>query len=117
MDFFKAVAKQVADVWSGASAGARIAIVLLALAVFGGAGAIVFWAGRPDMKLLFARLEPEEASEVVAALEEQRIPWKLEAGGTSILVPSQHVYKVRMDLAARGLPRGEGLGFEIFDKS
>lgn len=117
MDFLKTVLRQIADVWSGSSAGVRIAIVLLSLAVFGGAAAVVTWAGRPDYKLLFARLDPEEASAVVAALDDAQVPWKLESGGTSILVPSQHVYKVRMDLAAKGLPRGEGMGFEIFDKS
>ncbi len=117
MDFLKALWSQVAGIFAGASVGARIALVLGLLAAVGGVATVVVWAGRPDYRLLFARLEPDEASEVVAALEDQKIPWKLEAGGTSILVPSQHVYKTRMDLAAKGLPRGQGMGFEIFDKS
>jgi hypothetical protein len=38
------------------------------------------------------------------------------AGGTAVLVPSDQVYKLRMDLSSKGLPGGDGVGFEIFDK-
>ena len=40
----------------------------------------------------------------------------MSAGGTAVEVPSDQVYKLRMDLAAKGLPSGDGVGFEIFDK-
>jgi flagellar M-ring protein FliF len=31
-------------------------------------------------------------------------------------VPTANVYKLRMELAAKGVPSGDGVGFEIFDK-
>ncbi|MEN9841943.1 MAG: hypothetical protein RL376_1743, partial [Verrucomicrobiota bacterium] len=37
-------------------------------------------------------------------------------GGGTIYVPADQVHRLRMDLAAKGLPGGEGVGFEIFDK-
>ena len=37
------------------------------------------------------------------------------AGGT-ISVPADKVHLMRMQLAAKGIPRGDGVGFEIFDK-
>ena len=40
----------------------------------------------------------------------------IAAGGSAVQVPSNMVYKLRMDLASKGLPGGEGVGFEIFDK-
>jgi flagellar M-ring protein FliF len=40
----------------------------------------------------------------------------LDAGGTALSVPASQVYDVRLMLAAAGLPRGGGVGFEIFDR-
>jgi flagellar M-ring protein FliF len=44
------------------------------------------------------------------------VPYKSGSGG-SILVPSDKVYAMRMQLAGRGIPSGDGVGFEIFDKA
>src|SRR5207253_1942651 len=49
-------------------------------------------------------------------LDSQNIPHEVGAGGTSVRVPADQVYKLRMDLAGKGLPTGDGVGFEIFDK-
>jgi flagellar M-ring protein FliF len=51
----------------------------------------------------------------VAALDESKIPYQVRGG--SIYVPSDKVYQVRMQMAGKGIPRGEGVGFEIFDKA
>ena len=32
-------------------------------------------------------------------------------------MPADKVYQVRMQMAGKGIPRGEGVGFEIFDKA
>jgi flagellar M-ring protein FliF len=69
------------------------------------------------MKLLYGKLGEKEASEVVQVLEEQNIPFQIGAGGSSIYVQSKDVYRVRMDLASKGLPKTGGVGFEIFDRS
>ncbi len=53
---------------------------------------------------------------VVAALDDAKVPYKVGAGGSSIMVPSDKVYAMRMQLASKGIPRGDGVGFEIFDK-
>jgi flagellar M-ring protein FliF len=37
-------------------------------------------------------------------------------GGSTVLVPANQVYKLRMDLSTKGIPSGDGVGFEIFDK-
>jgi len=44
-----------------------------------------------------------------------KIPYKVSSAGDSILVPAEYVSELRLDLAASGLPRGGGVGFEIFD--
>jgi flagellar M-ring protein FliF len=42
------------------------------------------------------------------------VPYKTEAGGT-LLVPAGQVYDLRFKLAAQGLPKGGGVGFELMD--
>jgi flagellar M-ring protein FliF len=54
---------------------------------------------------------------VVAKLKEQRVDYQLSEGGSAILVPTAKVYETRLSLAAEGLPRGGGVGFELFDKT
>lgn len=65
---------------------------------------------------LFANLDREDASAVVAKLKEMKIPYRLEGEGTTIEVPQQRVRELRLELAGAGLPRGGGVGFESFDK-
>ncbi len=51
----------------------------------------------------------------MAALAKQSpLPVLIRSG--TILVPSDKVHQMRMQLASKGIPRGEGVGFEIFDK-
>jgi flagellar M-ring protein FliF len=52
----------------------------------------------------------------MASLDDAKVPYTTGRGGSSILVPSDKVYHIRAQLAAQGIPRGEGVGFEIFDK-
>ncbi len=109
--------QQIAKIWSELTPTHRILVSTGAAAVLLGIGAMLYWAQKPDMKLLYGKLGEKEAAEVVQALEEQNIPFELGGGGTSIYVNSKDVYRVRMDLASKGLPNTDGVGFEIFDRS
>ena len=50
-------------------------------------------------------------------LERQAIPYELKNDGAIVLVPRDRVTRLRMKLAEGGLPKGGGIGYEIFDKS
>jgi flagellar M-ring protein FliF len=54
---------------------------------------------------------------MVAKLKEKKVPFQLSAGGSSILVNKEQVYDTRLSLAAEGLPKGGGVGFEVFDRT
>jgi flagellar M-ring protein FliF len=109
--------QQITKIWTELGNTHRIIVGASALAVILGIGGLLYWAQKPDMKLLYGKLGEKEASEVVQVLEEQNIPFQLGGGGTSIYVPSKDVYRLRMDLASKGLPNTDGVGFEIFDRS
>ncbi|NOG71824.1 flagellar basal-body MS-ring/collar protein FliF [Roseicella sp. DB1501] len=73
-------------------------------------------ASEPEMAPLFGELEPRDAAAVVAALERQKIPYRLAAGGTQVLAPAEQAPRLRLLLAREGLPAGGGVGWEIFDR-
>jgi len=64
----------------------------------------------------FTNLTAEDSSEAAAHLKASGVPFRLEAGGTALAVPADKVYDARLLLAGEGLPRGGGVGFELFDR-
>jgi flagellar M-ring protein FliF len=89
-------------------------VVLVALAGFGG---LIFWNTTPDYQVLFSNLSPEDAGEMANKLKEKKVPYQVTGGGTTLLVPREQVYDLRLTLAADGLPKGGGVGFEVFDRT
>jgi flagellar M-ring protein FliF len=94
----------------------RIQIVLGVAALAGVVWGLSVYASRIRYGVLFSNLRGEDAGPVISALKEKQIPYRLGPGGTVIEVPVERVDEVRLELAADGLPRGGGVGFEIFDK-
>jgi flagellar M-ring protein FliF len=90
---------------------AGVGVGLLALLGF-----LALRAGTPAMALLYGDLEARDAGAVVAALERQRVPYRLAAGGTQVLVPAEDVPRLRLALAREGLPTGGSVGYELFDR-
>ncbi len=81
-------------------------------------GAGVWYGSSPNMQPLFTNMETKDAGEVAAKLKEEKVDFKVQEtqNGTTILVPVKQVDKLRLNLAAQGLPRGTK-GFEIFDNN
>jgi flagellar M-ring protein FliF len=102
--------------WKQLGLNQRVSLVVASVAVAAGMTVLVIWARRPDMQLLYARLGDKDSAAIIGYLESQNIQHEVTAGGTAVKVPSDQVYKLRMDLASKGLPGGDGVGFEIFDK-
>ncbi|VAX32932.1 Flagellar M-ring protein FliF [hydrothermal vent metagenome] len=76
---------------------------------------LITWSQKPDYQLLYSNLREEDAGLIVQKLKEMKIPYKTNTSG--ILVPSDKVYELRIQLAAMGLPQGGSMGYEIFDKT
>ncbi|BCL60615.1 hypothetical protein DGMP_13080 [Desulfomarina profundi] len=89
------------------------AIILISIALF---GVLIFQARTADQQLLYANLSISDASSVTSWLKARKIPYSLKHGGRDIWISADQIYQTRLDLAANGLPSGEGVGFEIFDK-
>ena len=78
---------------------------------------VAILGSKREYTVLFSNLDPADAGAIVKVLKEKGVPYKLEKGGSTILVPRKKVYALRLELAAEGLPRGGAVGFEIFDKT
>jgi len=66
-------------------------------------------------QVLFDSLSPQDAAQVVAQLEKDKIPYKIPRENVSE-VPQDVVYKERITIASMGIPKEGHVGFELFDK-
>ena len=110
------LAKQLGEIWKQLGTSQRISVLAATFVLIAGLSTIAFWSSRTEYGLLYGRLADGESAKVIAALEDAKVSYKVGAGGSSIMVPADKVYAMRMQLANKGIPRGDGVGFEIFDK-
>jgi flagellar M-ring protein FliF len=114
-NFFQQLFQQMKEIWARLTRVQRIVLVavpsalLVAILIF-----IVMSAG-PRYDVLYSRLAQKDASDIVAELAKTNVPYKIANNGDVILVPTGVVNETRLKLAGMGLPRGGGVGFEIFD--
>jgi flagellar M-ring protein FliF len=97
---------------------ARIAAMgAVTLALVGFFAFVIMRVTAPQMSVLFTDLTIEDSSAIVKDLERQGIEYTLKNDGSTILVPKENIGRLRMKLAEVGLPKGGGVGYEIFDRS
>src|ERR1700722_14860979 len=94
-----------------------MAMVAVTAALIGFFAFVIMRLTTPQMTTLFTDLSFEDSSGIIKELERQAIPYELRNDGAAILVPNDKVTRLRMKLAEGGLPKGGGVGYEIFDKS
>ncbi len=96
---------------AGQKLGAMAAIALAIALLVGG----LLWAREPPYGVVFANLAEKDGGQIVAALEQQNVPYRIAEGGSAILVPVGQVHDVRLRLASQGLPKGGLVGFEVME--
>lgn len=74
------------------------------------------WAAGPQYVPLYRDLELGAVGQVTDGLQQASIPFRLEDGGTTVLVPQADVARARVLLAQDGLPATGKPGLELFDK-
>ncbi len=92
--------------WTALGVGAATLVAMIAL---------IMWSQKPDFQVLFSGLSSEDAGKMVEKLKGTKVPFKLDAGGATILVPGEMVYETRLAMAGEGMLQGGAIGFEIFD--
>lgn len=116
----RAFFNSILQIWQSLSIGQRVSMggaVLFSVVILMVA---VWWSQKPQMSLLYAKVDPSEAAKIADELRDMKIQYEISNGGQAIYVPNSAVYDLRLKLASKGIPRGGagggGVGFEIFDR-
>ena len=95
--------------------------IIIAAAIVGIVAFLIFmvvYTAKKDenskYEILFASLSSEDAAKVVEQLEKDQVPYEL-LDNNIIKVPKGVVYKERLSIAALGIPKNNGVGFELFN--
>ena len=68
-----------------------------------------------EYRVLYSNLSESDGAAILAALEQQNVPFKFTEGGGAIMVPQEALYETRLKLAGQGLPKAANVGFELLD--
>ncbi len=99
------------DVFAAATPLRRLGLVLLLVLPVAALVAAWLWLNQPPYQVLYAKLpdrtglSDRSGGEVMAALEQMNIPYRLSAANGAIEVPADQLFSARFKLAARGLPK------------
>ena len=117
MEALRQIISQLKATFLNLSRGKQITLLTLILGSFAGFIFLISWSGKSEFHPLYSNLNPEDAGIILNKLKEQKIQYRLASNGSTIMIPQEHVYETRMSMASDGLPRGSGIGFEIFNET
>jgi flagellar M-ring protein FliF len=95
----------------------RAGFVAGVVAILALTGALAFWLLRTDYDVLFANLSPQDAAAMTGELDRMKLPYRLGADGSSILVDRSTVHATRLKLMGKDLPLHGAVGFELFNNA
>jgi flagellar M-ring protein FliF len=113
----KSIPVQIKEFWLGLSQSKRWTLIAVTALTLVAVLLIAFIGSRVTYAPLYADLETQDAAAIATKLKELNVPHRVSPSGTTISVPEERVHELRLELASAGLPRGGGVGFEIFDQS
>ncbi len=117
LDFLKQIGTQLANIWREIKIYQKFTVIVAALLLLGMLTFLVFNAASTRFTPLFPteRLMIADAAEIKGYLDGAGVAYRVR-GDTTILVAEDGVHRLRMDLAAQGLPKmHSSKGFELFD--
>lgn len=95
--------------------GRKVLLMLGSAAVIAIMIALVLWSQKPEYRVLFSNFSDRDGGAIMSSLQAANVPYKFAEGGGAILVPADKVHEIRLKLAAEGLPKGGGVGFELME--
>jgi flagellar M-ring protein FliF len=95
----------------------RFMLALLVLLPLAALAAAYIWFNPPAYRVLYAQLSDRAGGEVIAALEQLDIPFRLTAADGTIEVPADQLHAARYRLAARGLPKSDADAQDEVDRA
>jgi flagellar M-ring protein FliF len=78
--------------------------------------AVILWSQTPNYSILAGNLGQKDAMEILDVLRQSNIEFKVDETSGAVMVPSARLNDAKMKLAGMGLPRSDGLGFELLQQ-
>ncbi|MDJ0740272.1 MAG: flagellar basal-body MS-ring/collar protein FliF [Gammaproteobacteria bacterium] len=78
--------------------------------------AVVLWSQSPNFTPLYGNLAEKDASQVMEALTQAGVSYRVDEATGMLMVPSSKLKEIRMQLAGQGLPNSVGMGFELMQQ-
>ncbi|PKO15724.1 MAG: flagellar M-ring protein FliF [Chloroflexi bacterium HGW-Chloroflexi-10] len=106
--------QQLSTFWQKQTNPQRITMLALGLSILILVPVLLVWANRPTYAVAYSALSEEDAATIVEQMDLAGVDYQLKNSGT-ILVPSDQVYEVRLQMAREGLPKSSAVGYELFN--
>jgi flagellar M-ring protein FliF len=107
---------QLQNFWQRQSNTQRIILISVGVVLLIVVPVLLSWAFRPSYGTAFSGLSEVDAGQIVEKLDAEGIPYQIKNSST-IMVPTNQVYEVRLMMAREGLPKGGTVGLELFEGS
>lgn len=117
MDNLRQITDSVKDLFGNIPPGKRAALSGMFIVVGLVAVVLLYWAFRPQYRVLFSDLSLKDSADIVSILDEENIQYRLQQEGRRILVPAADLYATRLKVASQELPREHSAGWELFDET
>jgi flagellar M-ring protein FliF len=111
-----AAKERMGTLLSGFTVGQRVVLILAGIGIVAGGFFFTRWSSSTSYAPIYANLSADDAASVTSQLTGKGVPYKLDAGGTTVLVPRSQLYQLRIDLSAAGLPSKGSPGWALLDK-
>jgi len=116
-EIFAKYKEELSTLWKKLNKTIQLLIILLTVLMSLVFAYLIFRGSSVNYQPLYADLSTSDSAAIVERLEENGVKYKLGGQGNTILVPEDDIYRLRLNLAAAGLPDQGVVGFEIFDQS
>ena len=95
----------------------KMAVSALAVALVLGIILAIWFAHDREYATLYADLDEQQAGKIAEELKSREVPFQIAGGGTTIMVPSDQVYELRLNMASTGITGGTNVGYELIDQN
>jgi len=109
------VTTQATSFWEKQKPTQRVLIIAAAVLALVMVPVLFTWATQPTYTVAYSGLDETDAGAIVEQLKTLGVSYKLQ--GTTILVPADKLYDVRLQIANAGLPKGSSTGYELFSQN
>jgi len=114
-ELLQRIRERLAQVNARLTAVQKVTIAIVAVLLIGAISTLAWLGTRTEYTVLYSDLKQEDAGRIADKLKEEKVDYKVEKNGTTILVPLERADDLRIMLAADG-PIDGNLGYRLLDR-